>query len=477
MPTITKKTDIDMTIGSPAKQILRFSIPLLMGNILQQLYNTVDSMVVGNFVGADALAAVGASGSFIHLMVSFFMGISVGTSVLVSQAAGRKDEKALSTIIHTCVTLTLLAAAVIAVIGVLLTPTFLRLLNTPEDIFDMAATYMRITFIGIISLMMYNILTGIFQGTGDARSPFIFLLISSCINIVLDLLFVAVFSWGCAGVAWATIIAQCCSALFAIWKINRRPGPRNIHLHALRLDKATIIQVLKIGVPTGLSSSLLGIGNIAVMRVLNSFGTVAIAANTAVIKIDSFCTMPMMSFASAVTVFVGQNVGAKKYQRIHDGTRSGLVMSISVSIAVSLFLVLIGPYALRLFTPDTAVVQAGMDKIYRIAPFYFTMGIYGILSGVLRGMGKTIPPTIVSITSMLIARIPVAYLLSNWIGVNGVHWSLSANWAIEAVMMIGCYLYYKHAKNSPFHVSKEDENLVNPDLEVKAESEIASAEQ
>ncbi len=435
-----------MTSGSPAKQILLFSIPLLLGNILQQLYNTVDSMVVGNFVGSGALAAVGTSAPVIRLMIAFFMGISAGTGIVVSQAFGAKDFDRLQTVSHTIVTVTLLLGALISAAGAALAPIILRLLNTPEAVFAIARSYMIITCTGILPVMMFNVINGILQGMGDAGTPFLILLVSSFINIVLDLLFVIAFHWDVAGVAWATVIAQTAAVAFGLHRLNRSQA--HLSFRHLQISKAEIQKILHLGIPSGTQNVLQSVGNIIVQGVINGFGPVIMAANIAVIKVDSFCTMPMMTFATAITVYVGQNAGAGRYDRIRAGTRAALCMSVGVSAVISAVLYFFGSYPLRLFTNEAAVVQAGMDKFHIVAPFYFCIAVFGVLAGVIRGNGQTVVPMVVGVATMFIGRVPVSYFLSRQIGANGVHWSLSVQWVLEAAVIL-IYYFLGRFKKEP----------------------------
>lgn len=301
---------IDMTVGNPMEKIIQFSVPLLLGNILQQLYNTVDSIVVGQYIGSGALAAVGASGPVINLLVSFFLGLSVGTGIVISQAFGAKDLDKLRAATGTVCTATVLTGLFLMAAGIPASPLLLRLVNTPEGIMDQSVTYMRITFGGVLFLMLFNMFNGIFQGVGDSVSPFLFLAVSCAINIVLDLVFVARLGWGVAGVAWATLLAQLCSVAFASFWLARPASPIHIGPRDLIMSPPLLKEVIRLGIPSGFQNSLSSIGNIIVQTVLNGFGTTVIAANIAVIKIDSFCTMPMMTFGSAISVFAGQNTGA-----------------------------------------------------------------------------------------------------------------------------------------------------------------------
>ncbi len=431
---------VDMTVGNPMEKILKFSVPLLLGNILQQLYNTVDSIVVGQYIGSEALAAVGASGPVINLLVSFFLGISVGTGIVISQAFGAKDYGKLKSATGTVCTITVLTGLFLMGAGIPASSLLLRLVNTPAGIMGQSVTYMQITFAGVLFLMLFNMFNGIFQGVGDSVSPFLFLAISCAINIVLDLVFVASLGWGVAGVAWATLLAQLCSVVFAAFWLARPASPIHINRKDLIMSPPLLKEVIRLGIPSGFQNSLSSIGNIIVQTVLNSFGTTVIAANIAVIKIDSFCTMPMMTFGSAISVFAGQNTGAAKPERLRQGVRSTLIVCTIISALISAFLFFWGSLPLRLFTSEEAVVQAGMDKFRIVAPFYLTMGIFGILSGTVRGCGRPRFPMLVGILSMFLGRVPAALLLSRFIGANGVHWSLSICWSLEAAAMAVYYL-------------------------------------
>ena len=451
------RSNIDMTVGNPSKQILLFCIPLLLGNILQQLYSTVDSMILGRFVSSEALAAVGTSTPIINLMLAFFMGLSAGSSILISQAYGAKNFDRLDKIIHTILSLTLAVSVVLAVVGTVLTPWILRVLGTPPEVFDMAQTYMIITFVGIITMMMYNLINAILHGTGDSRSPFVILLVSSIIHIILDLVFVLGFNWGVASVAWATVFSQALSVVFGLWRINNSPEKAfHVRWKSMGFDLAIIKSILKLGVPSGTQTALQSVGNIMVQSVINGFGYVIMAANMAVIRVDSICTMPIMTFGTAITVFVGQNMGANRSDRIKAGLHATLKMSVGFSVFIGLVLFLWGKYPLMLFTAEEAVISAGMDKFHIVAPFYFCMAIFGVYSGVIRGQGYAVAPMIIGITTMFIGRVPVAYYLSQVIGANGIHWSLSVQWGLEAIIIMLYYYYGGWQKKAEAIKAKND---------------------
>lgn len=424
---------IDMTQGKPWRGLLSFCTPLLLGNLLQQMYNTVDAMVVGRFVGADALAAVGTSGPIIHLMIALFTGLSAGTSILISQAFGAKDHGRLSRTVHTAITLALICSALVTAVGCVLAGNILRLLNTPGEVFSMARGYMIVTFVGVAPLMSFNLLNAVLHGTGDAKSPLWILLVCCAINTVLDLVFVAVFGWGVQGAAWATVIGHCCSVVFGLRRVNETSGALRIRWSQLRVDMESARQIVRVGLPAGAQNALTSVGNILVQGVINGFGPVVMAANIAVIKVDSFCTMPIMTFGTATTIYVGQNVGAGKCERIHQGVKAALSMSVALSALISVLLFFFGATPLALFTTDPSVIQAGMDKFHRVAPFYSCIAIFAVLGGASRGQGRTLVPMLIGVITMFLGRVPVAYLLSRVLGANGIHWSLSVQWLLEAI--------------------------------------------
>ena len=445
---LRRSGQVDMIHEKPLRAFLWFTFPLLLGNLLQQMYSTVDSIVVGNLVGKDALAAVGASGSITSLMLSFFSGISAGASIVIANALGRKDEKSLERLTHTLISLALLAGAILGALGWALTPRLLALLRVPAQIRGLASDYMAISLAGIGAVALFNTLNGMLHGLGDASTPMLILGLCSGLNIVLDLLFVAVCHWSVAGVAWATLIAQITSAAFGALRLNRIHPAVRLQLRRLRIHGAETKNVLRIGMPAAIQHALNAVGNLIVQSVLNQFGATVIAANVAVMKVDSICVLPMLSFATAITVFTGQNAGANQPGRIRQGTRVAVVSGMVMAAAVALVLLFLGPALLGLFvrTGEEEVIRAGMDKIRIIAPFYCCMGLANILAGAIRGSGNTLAPMVIGLTAVFLGRVPVSMLLSRRIGANGVHWSLAAEWAIEAALMLAYYLLFVRRK-------------------------------
>ncbi len=389
------------------------------------------------------MSAAEASGPIINLLISFLLGLSVGTGIIISQSFGAKNWERLQQGVDTIVTITLLLSLLLSAVGIPLSARLLGIVQTPPEVIQEGTIYLQVTFGGILFLILSNVMSGIFQGIGDSLSSFVFLAISCVINIVLDLLFVIVFHWGVTGTALATLIAQACSVLFAFFKINRRTSPVHFTLRNFHIYPELLKRILQLGLPSGFQNALSSLGGVIISALLNSFGRDVIAANVAVIKIDSFAIMPMMTLGSAISVYVGQNMGASKPERIHEGVRKTLMVSFLISAVISVFLFFFGSLPMSLFTPDSTVIQLGVDKFVRMAPFYFMLGLYNVLSGAARGRGHTIAPMLIGILSIFVVQFPSALLLSRAIGVNGIHWSKSICWTMEALSITVYYLCAK----------------------------------
>lgn len=435
-----RKGMIDMTDGIPYRQILKFSLPLLVGNIFQQLYNTVDSIVVGRFVGHEALAAVGNSFSVIFLLIALFMGVSMGSGIIISQSFGAKDFDRLKKTLNTVYVVTIIGSFALTAIGLVAAPHLLRLMQTPPELFDQSATYLNIILIGLISGFAYNMLSGILRGLGDSFTPLLFLIIACVINIVLDLLFVAVFGWGVAGVAWATVIAQSASAVFGILRINRMDEVLHINVKELRIDGPVLKEIVRVGLPSGIQQMAMSIGIMIIQGTINGFGSVVMAGYNAAMKIDAFCSMPMMTFGMAITTFVGQNIGARKMERIGKGTRDALMLTLGSAVLLSSLILIFGRALLYLFINDAAVVEEGMLVLTRIAPFYFMLGIIFLLGGVMRGAGSAFVPMLVTLLSLCAVRVPLAIILSKAMNSQvGIWWSIPIGWTVGVGIVVSYY--------------------------------------
>ncbi|HZJ56858.1 MAG TPA: MATE family efflux transporter [Clostridia bacterium] len=433
---------VDMTVGNPTRLIIYFALPLLAGNILQQLYNMVDSMVVGNFAarGTEALAAVGTTFPVIFMITSLFMGVGQGATIKISQYYGANDMGGLKRAVDTIYIFLFAVSIPIALVGVLISRPMLRLMNVPDGILPMATTYMRIIFIGTLASFGYNINSGILQGLGDSRKPLLFLAISTVINIILDLVFVIVFHWDVAGVAWATILAQLFSFLYSIHYINTRGGHFGISYKDLEFDGEILKESIRIGLPAGIQNLLFSLASMTLQGLINGYGEKFIAGFNGANKIDAFAFLPLVSFSVAITTYVGQNVGARQMDRVNRGVKSALLMSTIISILMAVVLLPSGNLLMRLFTQDPEVIHAGIEYLKRVLPFYTMLGAVFILNGALRGAGEAFVPMVGSLISMWLARVPAAYILAHYFGGNNLYLSYPVGWFIGIIIVVVYYL-------------------------------------
>ncbi len=399
----------DMTQGSPMANLVKFSVPLLIGNMAQQLYSTVDSIVVGNYVGDEALAAIGASGPIINLLLVLFMGISVGASIMVSQYFGAKEKEKLSATMGTTITATFVTSLIIMVVGPLITRPVMSRLETPDDIYEASCIYMIIIFLGFMGSGFYNIISGVLRGLGDSFMPLIFLLVACGLNIVLDVLFVAGFNMGVDGAAWATIISQAISGVLCMIRLLRMKDILVITPKMLIPQKNLLFQLIRLGVPSGVTQAIFSFAMIIIQSLTNSFGTAVIAANTVVMRVDGFAMMPNFTFGTAMTTYAGQNIGAKRLDRVEQGTKKGLKLGLSVSVVLVALILIFGRYLMGLFTKTAEVIDLGQQMLFTLAVGYIAMAVTQILSGVMRGAGDTMTPMWISLITTVVIRVPVAY--------------------------------------------------------------------
>ncbi len=437
----------DMTFGNPYKLILLFSLPLLVGNIFQQLYNMVDSIVVGNFVGEKALAAVGTGFPIIFLMSSLFMGIGTGATVMVSQFYGAKDFKRVNDTVNTIYTAMIIGVIPLSLLGIFLSEPLLRLIQVPDDgTLEMAKVYMMVIFIGIIGNLGFNINSGILQGLGDSRTSLIFLLIAAIINTVLDLVFVIVFHWGVMGVALATIIAQIFSWSFGIWFINRRYSQIHIRLLGFHFDKSLFKQAMKLGIPSGIQQALFSVGTLVMQSLVNSYGSAFMAGFNGANKIDTFAFMPIQSFTNAVTTYTGQNIGAGNHERVRRGLRAGMALSVGTSILMCFLVYPLSDFMMRMFSQNQEVIDAGVAYLHELMPFYALLAISFCFNSVMRGAGEMIVPMISSLFSLWLVRVPSAYLLAHFFGGESIYYSYVIGWAV-GILISGIYYATGRWKN------------------------------
>ena len=402
----------DMTQGTPWKQIALFAAPLLAGNIAQQFYNTADSVIVGKYVGDNALAAVGGSGPIINLLIVLFVGIATGAGIMVAQYFGAKSWEDLTHAVGTCLTLTLLCSIFMTAVGLLASEPLLRLLDTPNETFDMCLAYLRIIFMGIIGMAFYNILAGILRGLGDSFSALKFLLLATALNVVLDLLFVTRFNMGVEGVAIATAIAQFISALMSLRKLLSLKDIIHIKRRHFALTSKYVTRLLKLGMPSGLAQAVMSCSSLVVQSLTNSFGAAFVACNTIVMRVDAFVMMPNFTFGNSMTTYTGQNIGAGKIDRVEEGIRSGLKMAVSTACFLVLCILLFGRLLISFFTDTPYIIDMSVTMLRIIAPGYIAFAVTQCLSGVMRGAGDATTPMWISFFTTIVIRVPLAYLLA-----------------------------------------------------------------
>lgn len=400
---------VDMTEGDPWKKIVAFTVPMLIGNVAQQLYNTVDSIVVGKYVGDNALAAVGSASPIFNLLLVLFVGISMGAGIMVSQYFGSRDRENLSKTIGSSITLTAAASILLMIVGTVAIRPVLVLLDTPDSIIDWCTSYLMILLWGIAGLAYYNILCGILRGLGDSLSALVYLLVATVLNVVLDVWFVAGFHMGVSGVALATVIAQLISAVLCMLKLRKMTDLFDMKREYLRPDRENIFTVIRLGLPSGLTQAIFSLAMVVVQSLTNSFGEMIIAANVIIMRVDGFAMMPNFSFGTAMTTYAGQNVGAKQYDRVKQGARQGTLIAVCTSAAITGLILLFGPYLMGIFTNTRELAQLSADMMKILAVGYIAMAVTQSLSGIMRGAGDTVTPMWISLLTTVAVRVPLAY--------------------------------------------------------------------
>ncbi len=433
----------DLSVGPAGKQIFLFALPMLLGNVFQQLYNIVDTIIIGRYIGTDALAAAGASFPVIFVLISLVIGITTGTTIIISQYFGAKDFEAVKRAIDTAFIFLFFASLVLTILGVLTIGYIWQLIGLPEHLFADATTYFNIFAIGLVLMFGYNATSAILRGLGDSKTPLYFLIISTFLNIGFDLLFVLVFNWGIAGVAFATVLAQGIAFALSIWYLNRTHKIIRFAYKGLVFDREIFKNSLRIGIPTGLQHTFVALGMMALLTIVNRFGTNTIAAYTVAGRIDSFAALPAMNFGLALSTFVGQNIGAKKLERIKDGLRATLIMTSVISIMVSLVAWFFGRELMRVFTTDIEVIEIGYSYLVIVSSFYIIFSAMFVTQGVLRGAGDTIVSMFITLFSLWVLRIPASYLLSQHFGTDGIWWGIPVAWLFGFVASL---IYYRSGR-------------------------------
>jgi len=433
----------DLTVGKESSLILQFAWPMLLGNAFQQLYNIVGSVIVGNYLGKEALAAVGASTPIIFTLISLIIGFSMGFTVIISQYFGAKNTNMVRRAIDTMNIFLFFSSILITIIGIYFTETILKFINIPADILPQAAIYLKIYIGGLIFIFGYNGVAATLRGMGDSKTPLYFLILSTVLNIILVLLFVIVFKWGIAGAAIATVIAQGSAFITSVFYLNKTHKLIRFSFQNLNFDKFIFKKSFLIGFPSGLQMTFVSLGMIALLSIVNTFGTDVIAAYSVAIRIDSFASLPAMNLAMALSSFVGQNIGAGKTDRVKNGYVATLKMNLIITLILSSIILIFPGWIMKAFSPDINIINIGKEYLYVVAAFYLVFTTMFINMGVMRGAGDTIIPMFITLFSLWLIRIPLAWLLSKYFGYQGIWWSIPLAWISGMTLT---YIYYKSGK-------------------------------
>jgi len=451
----------DLTTGKERSLILKFALPMVAGNIFQNLYSIVDSIVVGNFLGKEALAAVGASFPIIFTLISLVIGVGSGATIVISQYFGAKRNQEVVRTIDTIFIFLLVTSIIISIIGITFSEPIFRLLRLPEEVMPDAVLYLNIYMAGMFAFFGFNGISSVLRGLGDSKTPLWFMIYSTIANIVLDLLFVIVFGLGIAGVAYATIIAQGSAFIISVIWLNKHHSLINLSIRHATFDRKIFNECLRIGLPTGFQQSFVAVGMMALMGIVNGFGTNAVAAYAAALRLDAFAKMPSMNFASALSSFTGQNLGAGKETRARRGFAATMLMSGIYSVVVTVIILLFGESMMKLFTSDTDVIRIGKDYLVIVSSFYLAFSAMFTVIGMLRGAGATLIPMFITIVTLWVIRIPLSIILSEGsLGVTGVWWAVPISWVFGAV---ASYIYYRTDKWKGKVVTKINEGSL-PDI-------------
>lgn len=438
--SVLKHGDTDMTVGSIARHLLVFSLPLLIGNVFQQLYNTVDSIVVGNYVSKQALAAVGCTTPVINTLIGVFTGLASGAGVVISQHYGAKDDDKLFDAVQTTIALTIIMCVLLTGLGVWLTPQMLLLMATPEDVFAEAAEYLRIYFLGVSGLLLYNIGSGILRAVGDSTRPLYFLIFSAVTNTIMDVVFVKYFRWGIAGAAYATIAAQFMSALLVMAMLIKSSAPYRVDIVHPRLTPRTLQRICSVGLPSSVQMGVTAFANIFTLSYINRFDSSCVAGWTISNKVDSFAMLPMSAVSMALTTFVGQNLGAGNYKRMKSGPNFALVMGFVIMAAVLTPMVIFAPQIASLFNKDPEVVSFGAFFLRLVSPFYLFHSVVQVYSGALRGAGDTRAAMIIMLSSFVLFRQIYLFLAYRFIGtVTAIGLGYPLGWVVCCIVFV---IYY-----------------------------------
>lgn len=431
-----------MTQGPIWKRITYFALPILLGNLFQQMYNTADSLIVGNFLGKNALAAVSSTGSLIFMLIGFLSGIAIGAGVVISRYFGGNKLEEMSQAVHTTVAFGLVAGVVMTAVGVGLSPQILRWMDTPENVMYNSQLYLSIYFMGSLGSVMYNVCVGIMQAVGDSRHPLYYLIVSSVVNVVLDLFFIAVLGMGVDGAAWATIIAQYVSAIMCLWRLLRVKDNYRVELRKIRFHWDMLKRVVRFGLPSGVQNSIIAIANVVVQSNINHFGDAAMAGVGAYSKIEGFGFLPITSFTMAMTTFVGQNLGAGQIERTKRGARFGTITSVILAELIGVAVFIFAPQLIAAFDTSPDVIAYGVDKARTSVLFYCLLAFSHAMASILRGAGKAVVPMFVMMICWCIIRVSFLAIAVPLTGsIQMVYWVYPLTWFLSSVTFLW---YYRH---------------------------------
>lgn len=430
----------DLTQGPEGKQILLFALPMLLGNVFQQFYYIVDTLIIGHYLGTAALASAGATFPIIFVLISLMIGITTGINVIISQYFGNKNFIKVKRAIDTSFIFVFISSIGLSIIGLVFSRPIFQLIGLPEELMDDALQYFNVYVAGLIFMSGYNATSAILRGMGDSKTPLYFLIISTFLNIGFDLLFVAVFKWGISGISFATVLAQAIAFTLSVLYLNRYHPLIQFSFKGLSFDREIFRQSLRIGIPTGLQHTFVSLGMAALMTIVNMFGTPTIAAYSIAWRIDSFATLPAMNFGMALSTFVGQNIGANKVERVRKGLVATLIMTSVFSILVTLMAWLFGKEIMGFFTDDQQVIEIGYDYLVIVSSFYIVFSAMFIMHGTLRGAGDTLVPMFITLFSLWALRVPLSYFLSQRMGETGIWWGIPIAWIFG---LVASYIYYK----------------------------------
>lgn len=431
-----------MTVGTPWKLIASFALPVFLSQLFQQFYNTVDSLVVGRVHGTEALAAVSSSGTLIFLMISFFVGTSMGAGIVISKYYGARDYERVSRAVHTNICLGIICGVILTIVGVVLTPTFLRWMGTDPDVMPDATAYFRYYFAGAIAIVLYNNCKGVMNALGDSRRPLYYLIISSVANVLLDLLFIAVFRWGVWAAAFATTLSQALSAVLCIIHLSKKGTLYQLQLSKLRIDKESLGEIVRYGLPAGVQNSVIGFANVIVQTNINSFTKIATAAYGTYAKIEGFAFLPITSFTMALTTFTGQNLGAGLYDRAKKGSRFGIISAVVLAEAIGLVIWLAAPFLIGLFSDDPAVIELGTKQARIESLFFCLLAFSHAVAAVCRGAGKVFVPMSVMLAIWCVLRITYITIMMHYVHeIQYIYWAYPITWGISSIIYLFYYLF------------------------------------